>query len=109
MVTRQEKIRNWKPVPAEKTVPKKEFEKTKIPTIPGYNDPQTLQDFLASEGFLFRDGRPFVVQGMRDLECADVVLADELLGKGIVTGSRATGETPVVPVAGETPATPTTP
>ena len=61
LVTRQEKIRNWKPVPAEKTVPKKEFEKTKIPTIPGYNDPQTLQDFLASEGFLFRDGRPFVV------------------------------------------------
>ena len=48
------------------------------------------------------------VQGMRDLECADVVLADELLGKGLVRGSRATGETPVVPVAGETPATPIT-
>ncbi len=46
------------------------------------------------------------VQGVRDLEEADVVLADELLGKGLVGGGRATGETPVVPVAGETPATP---
>ena len=35
------------------------------------------------------------VQGRRDLECADVVLADELLGKGLLA---ATGKMPVVPV-----------
>ena len=35
------------------------------------------------------------VQGQRDLGCADVVLADELLGKGLLT---ATGKMPVVPV-----------
>ena len=35
------------------------------------------------------------VQGRRDLDCADVVLADELLGKGLVA---ATGKMPVVPV-----------
>ena len=59
LMTRQEKVRNWKPVPANRTVPQKEFEETKIPTIPGYNDPQTLQEFLVSEGFLSRDGRLF--------------------------------------------------
>ena len=48
------------------------------------------------------------VQGLRDLECADVVLADELLGKGLVGGSFSTGKMPVVPFAGETPATPIT-
>ena len=35
------------------------------------------------------------LQGRQDLECADVVLADELLGKGLLA---ATGKMPVVPV-----------
>ena len=35
------------------------------------------------------------IQGRRDLECADVVLADELLGQELVT---ATGKMPVAPV-----------
>ena len=38
------------------------------------------------------------VRGLRDLEEADVVLADELLGKGLVRGDFSTGKMPVVPV-----------
>ena len=38
------------------------------------------------------------VRGLRDLEEADVVLADELLGKGLVRGNLSTGKMPVVPV-----------
>ena len=38
------------------------------------------------------------LQGRRDLEEADVVLADDLLGAGLVEGRFSTGETPVVPV-----------
>ncbi|MBQ6011197.1 MAG: uroporphyrinogen-III synthase [Kiritimatiellae bacterium] len=38
------------------------------------------------------------VRGRRDLEEADVVLADELLGKGLVRGNLSTGKMPVVPV-----------
>ncbi len=38
------------------------------------------------------------VRGRRDLEEADVVLADELLGKGLVRGDFSTGKMPVVPV-----------
>lgn len=57
LADRQAKVRSWKPVSADKSVPEKE--ETQIPTIPGFNDPQALQDLMLQEGYLPRDGRPF--------------------------------------------------
>ena len=61
LADRQAKVRAWKPVSAEKSVPEKEKEETQIPTIPGFNDPQALQDLVVQEGYLPRDGRSFGV------------------------------------------------
>ena len=56
---KQAKIRAWKPIPPEKSVPPTEREETKIPTIPGFNDAQSAQELLTAEGYLPRDGRLF--------------------------------------------------
>ena len=55
----QEKVRNWKPTSAEKSVPREERENTQIPTIPDFNDAQAMQNLLISEGFLPRNGSLF--------------------------------------------------
>ena len=59
LAERQAKVRAWKPLSPEKSVPEKEKDETQIPTIPGFNDPQALQDLMVQEGYLPRDGRAF--------------------------------------------------
>ena len=61
LADRQARVRAWKPVPADKSVPKEEKEETQIPTIPGFSDAQALQDLINQEGYLPRDGRSFGV------------------------------------------------
>ncbi|MGN0919220.1 MAG: hypothetical protein ACI4OR_00440 [Alphaproteobacteria bacterium] len=59
LADRQAKVRAWKPISATESVPEQEKEETQVPTIPGFNDPQALQDLIVQEGYLPRDGRAF--------------------------------------------------
>ena len=83
LADRQEKNSRWKPISAEESVPMKEKEETTIPTIPGFNDVQSLQDFLVTEGYLLRDGQRFgITTQMVDMAIAkqnadDLTLAIE--------------------------------
>ena len=61
LADRQAKVRAWKPVSPEKSVPDEEKEETRVPAIPGFDDPQSLQDLMEKEGYLPRDGRSFGV------------------------------------------------
>ena len=58
---KQVEIRNWKPVPPEKSVPEKERTETRLPTIPEFNDSQAVQELLMNEGYFPRDGKVFGV------------------------------------------------
>ena len=58
---RQAKVHAWKPIPSDKSVPEKEREETQVPTIPGFNDAQAMQDLIVREGYLPRDGRRYGV------------------------------------------------
>lgn len=61
LTERQAKVRAWKPISPEKSVPGKERQETQIPTIPGFNDAQSIQELLEAEGYLPRDGKRFGV------------------------------------------------
>ena len=55
LAAKQESLRKWKPVTAEKSVPKEEKNQTKIPLIQGLNDVNSLQETFMSLGFIPRN------------------------------------------------------
>ncbi len=59
LAERQAQIRSWAPQTAEKSVTDEERSKVTIPTIPGFNDPKTLQQILLQEGTLPQDPTAF--------------------------------------------------
>lgn len=59
VIEKQKALAKWKVVPAEKSVPTEEKEKTKIPLIQGFNDINTLQNFLATTGVIPRNSNRF--------------------------------------------------
>ena len=59
LAKQQENVRKWKPISAENSVPEKEKEETQIPQIPGFNDAQSLQNLLISEGYLPQNGKRY--------------------------------------------------
>ena len=56
LAEQQEAVRNWLPRTPDKSVPPDERRDTPIPTIPGFNDPQTLQQILEQDGYLAQNG-----------------------------------------------------
>ena len=78
LAERQEKIRSWKPISPEKSVPEEEKEETKLPTIPCFNDTKAVQELLVAEGYLPRDGRTFGITTQMIDEAIDNQNVDEL-------------------------------
>lgn len=70
---RQASIRTWAPKTPEQSVPAEEIKKTQPPTIPGFNDPKTLQQILLQEGALPRDASAFGIT----TEMVDIAEATE--------------------------------
>ena len=87
----QKEVSAWRPKSADQSVPEKEQEETKIPTIPGFNDPQSMQEVLISEGILLRDGFPYgVTTTMVDnaLATQDVAELTEAIEKAAKRGKK---------------------
>jgi len=55
----QASVRAWAPKTPDKSVPEEERQKTPTPTIPGFNDPNTLQQILLQEGTLPQDATEY--------------------------------------------------
>ena len=77
----QASVRSWKPTPAEESVPQKEKDEAQIPQIPGFNDAQSLQDLLISEGYLPQNGQKYGITTRMVDEAIAYQNADELARK----------------------------
>ncbi|MBR6231732.1 MAG: sel1 repeat family protein [Alphaproteobacteria bacterium] len=81
LAAQQTSVRSWKPIPAEESVSSKEKEETQIPQIPGFNDAQSLQDLLISEGYLPQNGKKYGITTKMVDEAIAYQNADELVRK----------------------------
>ena len=63
LASQQKKIMNWRPVPAEKSVPAVERRNAIIPVIPGYNDEATIKSRLDTGVALDLDGSAYGING----------------------------------------------
>ena len=63
MTAQQKKIMNWRPVPAERSVPRKEQMMAVMPIIPGFNDDETTKTRLESGAALHSDGSVYGITG----------------------------------------------
>ena len=64
---RQKVVQQWRQKSPEETVPAEERAANLLPIIPGFNDPNTLQQILSTEGVLPMDGKQFgITQEMLD-------------------------------------------
>ena len=61
VLARQRAAREWRPIPAEKSVPASDLLLIPTPVIPGFNDAESVQAMLAQE-VLLTDGRKYGVQ-----------------------------------------------
>ena len=59
----QEKITNWRPVPAEASVPISERQSAVLPVIAGFNDEATIKSRLDSGDSLSADGSAYGING----------------------------------------------
>ena len=68
---RQKSVQQWRQKSPEETVPEEEKAANQLPVIPGFNDPNTLQQILSTEGVLPMDGKQFgITQEMLDISQA---------------------------------------
>ena len=63
LTSQQKKIMNWRPVPADKSVPAAERRAAVIPVIPGYNDEATIKSRLDTGVGLDLDGSAYGING----------------------------------------------
>ncbi|MBP5344199.1 MAG: sel1 repeat family protein [Alphaproteobacteria bacterium] len=64
---RQKEVQQWRRKLPEETVPEAERAADQLPIIQGFNDPNTLQQIISTEGILPMDGKQFgVTQEMLD-------------------------------------------
>jgi len=59
ITAQQKKIMNWRPIPADRSVPVKERMTAVMPIIPGFNDAETTQARLESGAALQADGSAY--------------------------------------------------
>ena len=63
MEVQQKRIANWRPVPAEQSVPPQERMTAVLPVIPGFNDEETTKNRLTSGAALQTDGTLYGITG----------------------------------------------
>ncbi len=61
LIARQRRVREWRPISAEKSVSKSDLLVTPTPVIPDFNDAKTVQELLAQGDVLFMDGSKYEV------------------------------------------------
>jgi len=93
LTQRQRSVQQWRPKKPEETVPPEERAFGQLPIIQGFNDPNTLQQILSTEGVLPMDGKQFgITQEMLDTSQAtqDFTLVETNIEKSMKRGlSRA--------------------
>ncbi|MBO7244461.1 MAG: sel1 repeat family protein [Alphaproteobacteria bacterium] len=57
----QRRAREWRPISAEKSVPKNDLLLIPTPVINGFNDPESIQNMLAQGEVLLTDGRKYSI------------------------------------------------
>ncbi len=61
IITRQRRVREWRPIPPEKSVSKSDLLITPTPIIPDFNDAKAVQELLAQGEVLFTDGSKYEI------------------------------------------------
>ncbi len=61
LLDKQKAASNWRPIPAAQSVPADEIAATPRPIIPGFNDPQTIQNLLLSGEILLTNSNRYGV------------------------------------------------
>lgn len=61
LIAKQRAAREWRPIPPEKSVPASDLLVIPTPVIPGFNDPEAIQNMLAQGEVLLTDGRKYLI------------------------------------------------
>jgi TPR repeat protein len=99
LTVQQEKIMNWRPVPAELSVPAEERRNAVLPIIPGFNDDQTIKSRLDAGDALSLDGMVYGIS-VKMIENA-VETGDKTLLERTVSIAGDNGQTKVYSYYGD--------